>query len=76
MSERKSTTLERIENNRKLTSDTDFEFFYALQQGLLLALKELERLDEMQYRAAQQHLNKQRAANASFRERGQTKSSM
>ena len=76
MSERKPVTLKRIENNRKLTSDTDFEFFYALQQGLLLALKELGQLDEMQYRAAQQHLNKQRAANIRVRERGQVKSSM
>ena len=47
-------SLERIDNNRPITPETDYEFLYRLQSGLLLALKENERLSEPQYRHAQE----------------------
>ncbi len=53
-------SLERIDNNRPITPETDYEFLYRLQSGLLLALKENERLSEPQYRHAQEQLDRQR----------------
>ena len=53
-------SLEAIENDRKITKETDNEFLHQLQSGLLLALKERGRLNEMQYRHAQDRLNQQR----------------
>ncbi len=53
-------SLEHIENNRKITKETDYEFLHQLQTGLLLALKEQGRLTEMQYRHAKEKLDKQR----------------
>ena len=53
-------SLEAIENNHKITKDTDYEFLHHLQSGLLLALKERGRLNGMQYRCAQERLNQQR----------------
>lgn len=50
-------SLERIDNNRKITEQTDGAFLYRLQTGLLLALKEQGRLSEIQYRHAQQLLD-------------------
>ena len=47
-------SLERIDNNRPITPETDHKFLYRLQSGLLLALKENERLSEPQYRYAQE----------------------
>ena len=52
-------SLEAIENDRKITKETDYEFLYQIQSGLLLALKEQGRLNEMQYRYAQDRLNQQ-----------------
>ncbi len=52
-------SLERIENDRKITKETDYEFLHHLQTGLLLALKEQGRLNEIQYRHAQEKLNQQ-----------------
>lgn len=53
-------SLEAIENDRKITKEADYEFLHQLQSGLLLALKERGRLNEMQYRHAQDRLNQQR----------------
>ncbi|WP_122789048.1 hypothetical protein [Intestinibacillus sp. Marseille-P6563] len=53
-------SLERIDNNRPITPETDHKFLYRLQSGLLLALKENERLSEPQYRYAQEQLDRQR----------------
>lgn len=55
----KKARLQGIENNRKITKKTDSEFLYALQSGLLLALKERGRLDEMQFRHAERACIKQ-----------------
>lgn len=56
-------SLARIDNNRKVTEETDGEFLYRLQSGLLMALKEQGRLNQMQYRHAQERLDHQRRAN-------------
>ncbi|MBM6926447.1 hypothetical protein [Pseudoflavonifractor phocaeensis] len=52
-------SLEQIEHNHKITQETDHAFLYLLQGGLLLALKEQGRLNEMQYRQAQDCLDQQ-----------------
>lgn len=51
--------LEKIEHNRKITRELDEPFLYRLQSGLLLALKEQGRLNEIQYRYAQDRLDRQ-----------------
>lgn len=61
---RQYASLEQIENNRKITRETDGPFLYRLQSGLLLALKEQGRLSEIQYRHAQEHLERQRLTGA------------
>lgn len=53
-------SLKAIDNDRKITKETDDEFLHQLQSGLLLALKERGHLNEMQYRHAQERLNQQR----------------
>lgn len=52
-------SLVKIEHNRKITREQDEPFLYRLQSGLLLALKEQGRLNEMQYRHAQERLDRQ-----------------
>ncbi len=52
-------SLKHIDNNRKITRETDYAFWHQLQTGLLLALKEKGYLNEMQYNQAQEKLNKQ-----------------
>ena len=56
---RQYASLEWIEHNRRITRDTDHAFLYRLQGGLLLALKEQGRLNEMQYRQARDRLDRQ-----------------
>ena len=56
---RQYASLERIEHNHRITRETDHAFLYRLQGGLLLALKEQGRLNEMQYRHAQERLDRQ-----------------
>ena len=51
--------LQTIENNREITRDTDSQFLFEYQKALLLALKELGTLDEMQYHYAEQALKEQ-----------------
>ncbi len=56
---RQYASLERIEHNHRITRETDHAFLYRLQGGLLLALKEQGRLNEMQYRQARDRLDRQ-----------------
>ncbi len=51
--------LQTIENNREIAWDSDNEFLFEYQKAMLLALKELGTLDEMQYRYAEQILKEQ-----------------
>ena len=52
--------LQTIENNREIVWDSDSEFLFEYQKAMLLALKELGTLDEMQYRYAEATLKDQR----------------
>ena len=52
--------LQAIENNREIIWDSDSEFLFEYQKAMLLALKELGTLDEMQYRYAEATLKVQR----------------
>lgn len=52
--------LQTIENNREIVWDSDSEFLFEYQKAMLLALKELGTLDEMQYRYAEATLKVQR----------------
>lgn len=66
--------LQRIENDRPITKETDYEFLYTLQNALLLALKEQGRLTQMQYRHAEERLQAQRRERAKKRmEKGAVK---
>lgn len=53
-------SLEGIENEHKITHETDGEFLYEFQKSLLLALVESGRLTEIQYRYAEEKLRQQR----------------
>ena len=55
----KQAVLQTIENDRKILWDTDWEFLYEYQKAMLLALKECEILDDIQYRQAEQVLKQQ-----------------
>lgn len=57
-------TLRRVDNDHKISKDTDYEFLYQLQNSLLLALKEQGRLNAMQYRNAEEKLKRQRRERA------------
>ena len=52
--------LTRIENDRKITRETDGEFLYEYQKAILLALVESGRLTEQQFRYAEEKLRMQR----------------
>lgn len=52
--------LTRIENDRRITRETDGEFLYEYQKAVLLALVESGRLTEQQYRYAEEKLRMQR----------------
>ena len=51
--------LQTIENDREIRWDSDSEFLFEYQKAMLLALKELGTLDEMQYRYAEVALKEQ-----------------
>ena len=51
--------LQTIENNREIVWNSDSEFLFEYQKAMLLALKELGTLDEMQYRYAEATLKEQ-----------------
>lgn len=57
-----TTEFVRVDNARTITRQTDFEFYYECQQGVLLALKEQGMLTEMQFKYAQDVLKEQRLA--------------
>ena len=59
-----TTEFVRVDNARTITRQTDFEFYYECQQGVLLALKEQGTLTEMQFKYAQDALKEQRRAMA------------
>ena len=52
----------KVEETRSITRDADIDFFYELQCGVLLSLKEVGKLTEMQYRNADETLKEQRRA--------------
>ena len=56
--------LRSVENDRRITKEQDHEFLYAYQRAVLLALKEAGRLNETQYRYAEDRLKAQRGAAA------------
>ena len=56
---RKLIMLKCIENNRRITRETDAEFLYEYQNALLLALAESGRLTLQQYRWAEENLRMQ-----------------
>ena len=56
--------LRRIDFDRRITMESDPEFLFLLQNGLLLALKEQGRLNEMEYRRAEEDLMRQRQERA------------
>jgi hypothetical protein len=56
--------LYRIDFNECITSEKHFDFLYHIQLSLLLGLKDLERLDMMQYRHAEEKLKQQRQDRA------------
>ena len=56
--------LARIDNNETITQETHSEFLNHLQMALLLALREQGRLGAMQYRHAEEELNRQRRERA------------
>lgn len=51
--------LQSIENDRKITQESDSEFLYEFRKAILLALVESGRLTEQQYRYAETELRKQ-----------------
>ena len=52
----------KVEQNRSITREMDSDFFYELQRGVLLSLKDMGKLTEMQYRNAEEALKEQRRA--------------
>ena len=54
-----AAVLQTIENDREIRWDSDSEFLFEYQKAMLLALKELGTLDEMQYRYAEAALKEQ-----------------
>ena len=49
-----------VEDNPTITRDAYVDFFYVLQRGVLLSLKEEGKLSEMQYRNAEETLKEQK----------------
>lgn len=50
-----------VADNQTITRDAYADFFYELQRGVLLSLKEEGKLTEMQYRNAEDALKEQRS---------------
>ena len=53
-----------IRGDREIRKDGDYDCWYSLEQGLLLALRESGTLNAMQYRLAEEALREQRAERA------------
>lgn len=64
MARKQYAALQRIENDRKISRETDREFLYNLENALLLALLEDGTLTQMQYRQAEEKLKRQRRDHA------------
>ena len=60
----KFSRLMNIRDNREIRKDGDYDCWYTLEQGLLLALMESGTLSAMQYRMAEEALQEQRAERA------------
>ena len=60
----KFSKLLKIEGDREIRKDTDYDCWYHLEQGLLLALRESGTLNAMQYRMTEEALREQRAQRA------------
>jgi len=56
--------LQRIENQECITNDANCAFLYHVQKAILLALKERETLTLIEYRCAEEKLNRQRRDRA------------
>ena len=66
-----SVKLVKIENNQTITKEVYVDFFHELQRGVLLSLKEEGKLNEMQYRNAEEALKmQQRDSYRSGRKQG------
>lgn len=57
-----TVNLIKIADNQTITRDAYADFFYELQVGVLLSLKEDGKLSQMQYRNAEAALREQRRA--------------
>ncbi len=68
---RKFAQLQRIDNDRSIEKETDYEFLYQVQNALLLALQEQGRLNAVQYRYAAEGLRRQRRERAGKLQEGQ-----
>ena len=51
--------LRGIENDRKITRETDSQFLFEYQRAILLELKDKGVMNEIQYRYAEEKLKKQ-----------------
>ena len=60
----KFSKLMNVRGNREIRRDGDYDCWYTLEQGLLLALLESGTLSAMQYRLAEEALQEQRAERA------------
>ena len=60
----KFSKLMNIRENREIRKDKDYDCWYSLEQGVLLALRESGTLNAMQYRMAEEVLQEQRAEYA------------
>ena len=60
----KFSKLMNVRGNREIRMDGDYDCWYTLEQGLLLALLESGTLSAMQYRLAEEALQEQRAERA------------
>lgn len=65
------TGLQHIQNNRKIDRFRDAEFFFALEQALLLHLKDHGYLNEMQYRLTEKKLRRRYDIKSKSRNRGE-----
>ena len=63
---RRKVLLLQIENDRKISPETDEEFFDVLWRSLLLALKEDGFMNEAQLRRAEEKIRTQKFNNLNF----------
>ena len=60
----KFSKLMNVRGDREIRRDGDYDCWYTIEQGLLLALLESGTLSAMQYRLAEEALQEQRAERA------------